>query len=76
MRTTVDLAPDAAKAVERLRREQGLGLSEAVNQLIREGLAAQPSRAPFVQRTQKLGIAVDVSNVADALDLLEGPTAR
>src|SRR4051794_32418857 len=40
MRTTVTLADDVAAAVDRLRREEGLGLSEAVNKLARAGLTA------------------------------------
>ncbi len=75
MRTTVEFDPDTAKAVKALRA-QGKGVSEAVNTLIRAGLLAEHSRPPFVQRTHPLGVRIDVSNVADALDLLEGPDAR
>lgn len=75
MRTTVEFDPDTARAVQQLRRE-GKGVSEAVNELIRRGLMAESTRAPFVPRTQRLGIRIDVSNVAEALDLLEGPAAR
>lgn len=76
MRTTVEFDADTARAVEALRREEGLGVSAAVNELIRRGLLAQGAPKPFVPRTFRLGIAIDVSNVADALDLLEGPSAR
>ncbi|MEI2777624.1 MAG: ribbon-helix-helix protein, CopG family [Tetrasphaera sp.] len=76
MRTTVEFDPDTAKAVEQLRREQGKGVSEAVNELIRRGLLAEGRREPFVPRTHHLGIRIDVSNVAEALDFLEGPSAR
>jgi hypothetical protein len=31
---------------------------------------------PFVARPRRLGVRIDISNVADALDLLEGPEAR
>jgi hypothetical protein len=75
MRTTIELDPDTAKAVERLRRE-GKGVSESVNELIRRGLSAEETAKPFVPKTRRLGIAIDVSNVADALDYLEGPSAR
>lgn len=67
---------DTAKAVEALRRERGLGVSAAVNELIRRALLAQGPPKPFVAQTFRLGIAIDVSNVTDALDLLEGPSAR
>lgn len=32
--------------------------------------------ARFVAESYDLGLRIDVSNVADALDLLEGPDAR
>lgn len=76
MRTTVELDSDTARAVEALRREEGRGLSEAVNELIRRGMLAEPHQQPFVARTRKLGLRIDVSNIADALDLLEGAEAR
>ena len=76
MRTTVEFDEDAARALTRLRQDSGMGVSEAVNHLVRQGLAASPDTRPFVQRTRPLGIAIDVSNVAEALDLLEGPHAR
>ena len=76
MRTTVDLDDDTAKAVEQLRRDSDIGTSEAVNQLIRLGLLPRDARPPFTQKTAKLGIRVDVSNVAQALEDLDGIEAR
>ena len=76
MRTTVELDSDTAQAVQALRREEGRGVSEAVNELIRRGMLGTPSPKPFVGRTRRLGLRIDVSNVADALDVLEGPDAR
>lgn len=76
MRTTIELEADTAKAVQQLRHEQGRGASEAVNELIRRGLLAESSPQPFVPRTSRLGIKIDVSNVADALEIIEGPDAR
>lgn len=70
------LDDDVAAAVDRLRRERRLGLSEAVNELVRAGLRERVERRPFRQRSQALGLRVDVTNVAEALDLLEGPDAR
>ncbi len=75
MRTTIELDDDTAAEVQRLRRE-GRGVSAAVNDLIRRGMIAQREVEPFVPRTRVLGIKVDVSNIADTLDLLEGPDAR
>ncbi|MEP7021255.1 MAG: ribbon-helix-helix protein, CopG family [Pseudonocardiales bacterium] len=76
MRTTVELDDDTAQAVQQLRQEQGRGVSEAVNELIRRGLLARPHAHRFEPRTRSLGIRIDVSNVADALHLLEGEDAR
>jgi hypothetical protein len=77
MRTTITLSDDVAAAVEKVRRERGLGLSEAVNDLVRSGLTAeQHTTRQFRQQTYDLGAGVDVSNVAEALELLDGPAAR
>ena len=76
MRTTVNLDEDVAVAIERLRREQGVGVSEAVNRLARAGMRQKPRRTPFRQRTASIGLKVDVSNVAEALEQLDGPSAR
>lgn len=76
MRTTVNLDDDVAAAVEQLRRTFGVGVSEAVNQLIRGGLTVPRPRVEFRQRTRDLGLRIDVSNIGEALELLEGPTAR
>lgn len=76
MRTTIEFDDDTASAVEALRRESGLGVSDAVNRLIRRGLLAPPPGAPFQPRSRPLGLRIDVSNVAEALDVLEGPEAR
>jgi hypothetical protein len=76
MRTTIVLDRDVDKAVQQLRRRRGIGLSEAVNELIRAGLRARGTRSEFRQRTHALGLRVDVRNVAEALEILEGPDAR
>ena len=70
------LEDDVAAEVARLRRERSIGLSEAVNELARQGMAARPARTPFRQRSQSLGLRIDVANVAEALEQLEGPSAR
>ena len=76
MRTTVTLADDVATAVERLRRERSLGMSEAVNELVRAGLAQQDkSRAPFRQKSHDLGRGLDFDNIADTLETLDGPSS-
>lgn len=78
MRTTVTLDDDVAKALEQLRRERGLGVSAALNELVRRGLAAaQPPAARFRQRTSTMGPArVPLDDIGEALDLLEGEARR
>jgi Ribbon-helix-helix protein, copG family len=76
MRTTITLADDVAASLEKLRRERGLGLSEAVNDLVRAGLTVeQPARA-FRQTTHDLGDGVDFSNIGETLETLDGPASR
>jgi len=76
MRTTLTLAGDVAAAVERLRRERSIGMSEAVNELVRAGLASQPdARRTFRQRSHDVGVQLNVDNVAEALEALDGPLA-
>jgi hypothetical protein len=76
MRTTVNLDDDVAAAVRRLRDERGLGVSQAVNRLARAGLTVKPARSAFRQRSAPLDLMVDVTNVAEALELLDGPAGR
>jgi metal-responsive CopG/Arc/MetJ family transcriptional regulator len=76
MRTTVSLDDDIAAAVQRIRREKGVGVSEAVNELARAGLTVKRPRARFRQRSVSLGLKVDVTNVAEALEALEGPAHK
>jgi hypothetical protein len=76
MRTTIDLADDVIAAVEKLRRERGLGLSQAVNDLVRAGLLPREPRPPFRQKAYDLGPArIDYANVAEAIEQIEGPLA-
>ena len=46
MRTTVLLDDDTAAALQKLRREQGKGVSEAINELIRRRLRPSPATLP------------------------------
>lgn len=72
MRTTVNLTPDIEAEVARLRREEGLGASEAVVLLARRGLRGSGSAQPrFTQRTAPLGARVDIANIGEVLDLLD-----
>jgi hypothetical protein len=71
MRTTFTLDDDVAAEVERLRREEGWGVSEAVNRLIRAGMATTPAPEPYRHRTADLGLRVDVSDIGAVLEVLD-----
>lgn len=73
LRTTITLAPDVAAAVAARQREENAGISAVVNDLLRRALVERPVREPFVQRTSKMGLLIDVRNVQEALDIAEGP---
>lgn len=76
MRTTVTLDRDVAAAVNRIRQERGVGVSRAVNELVRAGLSVKRSPGAYRHRTAKLALTVDVTNVAEVLERLDGPAAR
>ncbi len=76
MRTTITLSEDVTAAVEKLRRERGIGLSEAVNELVRSGLTVERSPRRFRQKTYDFGDGVDVSNIAEVIETLDGSAAR
>jgi hypothetical protein len=70
----VNLADDVSAAVEKLRRERSVGMSEIVNELVRAGLAsAETPRKPFRQQSRDLGEGIDFDNVGEALETLDGP---
>lgn len=71
MRTTIDLADDVAAAVEKARRERGLGLSEAVNDLVRAGLLPREPRSPVDPPSYNMGAKVDLSNIGEVLETLD-----
>jgi metal-responsive CopG/Arc/MetJ family transcriptional regulator len=71
MRTTVTLDEDVAAAVEGLRRQEGTGVSEAINRLIRTGLVRRPTREVYRHRTSDIGLKIDVTNIGEVLDLLD-----
>lgn len=74
MRTTITFEDDTAAAVEQLRREQGIGVSAAVNELVRRGLMQRKAAKPFVQRTSSGGAEkIDLTSTSAVLEFLDGP---
>ncbi|MGH2762121.1 MAG: ribbon-helix-helix protein, CopG family [Thermoleophilaceae bacterium] len=76
MRTTVTLSDDTAAAVDRMRAERSIGVSEAVNELIRAGLIRPEVEEAFSATTYPMRARLDLSNIADAIEELEGPGWR
>jgi len=76
MRTTITFSADVAAAIEQHRRQKSIGLSEVVNDLVRAGLTADRPSTRFAQTSHDLGFGIDVANVGDALETLDGPSAR
>ena len=74
MRTTVTLDDDVAKALEALRRDEGLATSAALNRLVRQGLAAAAATSPpFRQQTSPMGRPrIPLDNIGEVLEVLEG----
>jgi len=79
MRTTITFADDVAAGIEKARRDRGLGLSEAVNDLIRAGLMNQGTEQPVEFPTYDMGMSMDVRNIGEVIEAIErddGPLAR
>jgi hypothetical protein len=71
MRTTLSLDDDVIAEIERLRRAEGIGLSEAVNRLVRRAAARPRHPTPYRHRSAPIGVSVDITSVADVLELLD-----
>lgn len=77
MRTTVELDDDVAAALEQLRRERGIGISAALKELARRGLAQGGVPRPrFTQQTSSGGPLIDLTDLAGAFELRDGPSSR
>ena len=72
VRTTVTFDPDVAKILERLQKERGVGLSDVVNDAVRNASAPQAKRKLFVQTTSDMGVPfMPIDNIGEVLDVLE-----
>lgn len=76
MRTTVNLDPEAEAAVAGLRRDTGLGLSEAVNLLIQRGAFAPRRDYVFPTLSVDMGAKIPLDRTSEVLDLLEDADRR
>lgn len=80
MRTTLTLDDDVAALLRREMKRTGKGLKSALNDALREGLARRPAVAPlarFKVEARDLGArpGLDYSNVAELIEIAEGPQA-
>ncbi len=71
MRTTLTLDEDVMAAANELRRQEGIGLSEAVNRLARAGIAKPAPRKVYKHWGTDLGLKVDVTNIGEVLGMLD-----
>ncbi len=71
MRTTLNLDADVAAEVERMRRDEGIGLSEVINRLARRAIAFRVDRHIYEPESVPLGLSVGVSTIGDVLYLLD-----
>lgn len=76
MRTTLTLDDEVSAAIERIRRDEGLGLSEAVNRLAKAGLVYERlMHDEAVELTlppaRALGLKLDITNIGETLGLLD-----
>jgi hypothetical protein len=78
MRTTLTLDDDVAIELEAMRREHGYRLKEAVNLVLRQGLASlrQPPARRSVYRTPSVDLGTprlpSLDNITEVLSLAEG----
>jgi hypothetical protein len=68
MRTTVTLDPDVAVKVRTLARERGISFKEALNSVLRSGLAAAAEPRPYKLPTRRAGLLPGI-NLDKALQL-------
>jgi hypothetical protein len=71
VRTTVTLDDDVAAEIQRLRRESGIGLSEALNLLVRSGMARPNERVVYKQSATDMGQRFDITDIGGVLELLD-----
>jgi plasmid stability protein len=83
VRTTLTLDDDVAAKLRSRARRTGRPFRDVVNDTLRRGLAATAAaasgRTPFVVHARDFGAVrpgLDVNNVADVLERVEGPLHR
>ena len=78
MRTTLTLDDDVAALLERYRKANGLGLKDAVNSALRQGLrevlVPPKARKPYRTPSTSLGgcLLPNLDNISEVLATIEG----
>lgn len=78
MRTTLTIDDDVAAMLEKLRKKNGAGLKDLVNEALRRGLrelVVRPRpRTPFRTRSVDLGRVriASIDNITEVLEIAEG----
>jgi hypothetical protein len=80
VRTTITLDDDVAERLKAETLRSGQSFKETVNNVIRRGLMARsaPQEAPRLHESRELGLrpGIDLDNIEELLDQVEGPTRR
>ena len=77
MRTTIDLDDDVAAVLVEFQQSEHVGLSRAVNELVRRGITARPPVQRFVQTASSMGEPLrSVDDIGAVLDDIEGDAHR
>ena len=79
MRTTLTLDDDVGERLQEMATRTGRAFKDVVNETLRRGLDAKPVRGkPFQLRARPMGLraGVQLDNVAELLEQLEGPAYK
>lgn len=79
VRTTLTLDEDVAAKLKEVARKTGKSFKQAVNEVIRKGLASskEPAPEPFTVHARPLGTkGFSYDKIEDLLDIAEGPDRR
>jgi plasmid stability protein len=80
MRTTITLDDDVVEKLKAETLRSGRSFKETVNRVIRRGLltGSAPREAPGLHKGRELGLrpGIDLDNIEELLDQVEGPARR
>ena len=71
MRMTVTIADDVRAEIERMRAEQGIGPSEALNTLARRGMRRSSASPITLPAPVAMGARFDLTSIGEVLEILD-----